>query len=284
MSRKLRRWTAAAVQMTSTEDRKKNLKSAGRLARQAAERGADLIALPENFAYLRSEGSRIRFSEGLDGELGGWLAELARELGCHLLAGSVPEKIPRRKRIYNTSLLFSPKGERLAVYRKMHLFDIQLGGRVDFRESRTVAAGDQAVVVSTPLGRLGMSICYDLRFPEIYRHMALKGAQVLLVPSAFTAYTGRHHWMPLLQARAIENLCWVIAPAQVGRHTSRRRSHGHTAILDPWGAVRGLREKGEGVVAATIDLDRLDRIREGLPSLEHIRTELFRKPRRRKTR
>lgn len=284
MSRKtLRRWRVAAVQMTSTGNRNKNLATAERLARHAARQGADLISFPENFSYLRSEGSQVRRSDELEGELVGRLKDLARELACYLLAGSIPERIPRSRRVHNTSLLISPTGKLVAVYRKMHMFDVRIRAGVNFMESRWVAPGDRTVVVNTPLGRLGLSICYDLRFPELYRRLARQGAQVLFVPSAFTAYTGRHHWMPLLRARAIENQCWLVAPAQVGRHSARRSSHGHTAILDPWGNVAALLEQGEGVVTAEIDLDRVERVREDLPCLDHVRPELYELPRRRRS-
>jgi predicted amidohydrolase len=278
MTTKRSRWTVAAIQMTSTDDRARNMTAATKLARLAAAEGADLIALPENFSYLRPEGSPIGVSDRLDGELVAGLEDLARELGCYVLAGSIPERIPRSRRVHNTSLLLGPDGRRLAVYRKIHLFDIRIRGRVSFMESRRVAAGDRPVVADTPLGRLGLSVCYDLRFPELYRQLALRGAEVLFVPSAFTSYTGRFHWLPLLRARAIENQCWVVAPAQVGRHGPGRRSYGHTAIIDPWGTVVGLRERGAGVVTATIDLAKVRRVRSGLPALEHVRRELFRAP------
>jgi len=272
------RWKVAAIQMTSTDDRDRNMTAARRLARRAATEGADLIAFPENFSYLRPEGSPVRVSDRLDGELLGSLEDLARELDCYVLAGSIPERIPRSRRVYNTSVLLGPDGRQLAAYRKIHLFDIKIRGRVSFLESKSVAPGDRPVVVDTPLGHLGLSICYDLRFPELYRQLALRGAEVMFVPAAFTSYTGRYHWMPLLRARAIENQCWVVAPAQVGHHGPGRRSHGHTAILDPWGTTVGVRERGAGVVTATIDLEKVRRVRAGLPALEHVRRELFRAP------
>ena len=270
-----KRWRVAAIQMTSTGVVRRNLAAAGRLARRAAERGADLVALPENFAYLRSEGSRIDYRQDLDGELVDWLRGLAMELKCHLLAGSIPERIPRSRRIHNTSLLFDPSGELIATYRKLHLFDVRIRGGAVFTESRTVAPGDGLTVVDTTLGRLGLSVCYDLRFPELYRLLAKAGAQVLFVPSAFTEYTGRFHWLTLLRARAIENLCWVVAPAQTGRHSAKRRSFGHTAVIDPWGEVVALKKSGEGVVTSVIDLDRLAKVRRVLPSLDHARAELL---------
>jgi len=274
MTRSMRRWRVAAVQMTSTEDRERNLAAAERLVRRAAGEGAALVALPENFSYMRL-GSKNRFADPLDGEVVERFRALASELRVHLLAGSIPEKIAGTTRVHNTSLLLSPQGKVLATYRKMHLFDVHLRGRAVFEESRLVVPGDGPVVADTPLGRLGLSICYDLRFPELYRRLVLAGAEVIFIPSAFTAYTGRFHWMPLLQARAIENQCWVVAPAQVGAHGPRRESHGCTAVLDPWGAVIALREKGEGFVTAEIDLDHLARIRAGLPCLQHVRPELL---------
>jgi predicted amidohydrolase len=265
-----KRWRVAAIQMTSTEDREQNLATAERLARRAAAEGASLVAFPENFSYLRIA-RRNRYADGLDGELVHRLESLARELGVHLVAGSIPERIDGNRRIHNTSLLISDQGETLAVYRKIHLFDVKLPGRAVFEESKLVEPGDRPVVVETPLGVLGLSVCYDLRFPELYRVLTRAGAEVLLVPSAFTAYTGKFHWLPLLQARAIENQCYVVAPAQVGAHGGTRFSHGHTVVLDPWGTVIGIRRKGEGVVLAEVDLDHLARIRRGLPALSHVR-------------
>jgi predicted amidohydrolase len=267
-------WTVGAIQMTSTTDVEANVTTAERLVRRAARAGAALVALPENFAYLRSEGSPIAYRQRLRGELTGRLAELAAGEGCYLLAGSIPEAVPRSRRIHNTSILFGPDGRQLAVYRKIHLFDIDIPGGATFKESRTVAPGDRAVVVDTPLGRLGLSICYDLRFPELYRRLALKGAQVLFVPSAFTAYTGKFHWLPLLKARAIENQCWVVAPAQGGRHSADRQSWGRTAVFDPWGELVAVRERGPGVVLARIDLGRVEQVRKGLPVLDHAQRRL----------
>jgi predicted amidohydrolase len=265
----------AAVQMTSTADVERNVARALRLVRRAASVGARLVALPENFAYLRPEGSPIALREGLDGPLVGSMREEASRLGCWLLLGSIPERIPRSRRVHNTSVLIDPGGELAAVYRKMHLFDIEFRGRAVLRESKTVAPGAEPVVVDTALGRLGLSICYDLRFPELYRRLALAGAEVLFVPAAFTAYTGPHHWLPLLRARAIENQCWVVAPAQVGRHGARRESHGESAVIDPWGKVTARKPTGEGLLRAEIDLRAVTRVRRGLPCLDHVRRTLL---------
>jgi predicted amidohydrolase len=269
-------WTVAAVQMTSTEDVERNLARAEDLVRRAAAAGADLVALPENFAYLRTEGERLAFRVKLAGEPVRSMRELARELRCHLLLGSIPEEIPRSRRTHNTSVLIGPAGERLAVYRKIHLFDIEIRGGVELFESRNVAAGDKPVVASTRLGKLGLSICYDLRFPELYRRLVRRGAQVLFVPAAFTAYTGPHHWLPLLRARAIENQCWVVAPAQVGQHNPDRRSHGESVVIDPWGKVVARKPRGQGWISADIDLTLVDEVRRGLPCLDHMHPSLFR--------
>ena len=269
--RRRRRWKAAAIQMTSTTDVDENVRAAERRVRAAAKAGADLVALPENFAYLRSEGRKLHYKTTLEGDLVTAMRALARELGVHLLLGSIPECVPRSRRVHNTSVLIGPSGRVRAVYRKVHLFDIEIRGRVSLRESRYVAPGAGPVRVKTELGTLGLSICYDLRFPELYRWLALRGAEVLFVPAAFTAYTGPHHWLPLLRARAIENQCWVVAPAQVGQHGPDRESHGETAIIDPWGKVVARKARGQGWIAAEIDLPLLDRVRRGLPCLEHTK-------------
>lgn len=270
-----RRWRVAAVQMTSTSDVEANLETAVGACERAARAGAALVAFPENFAWMRDPRSRARRSEPLSGPIVTRMRDAARRLELWILAGSFPERIARSPRIHNTSVLIDPDGEIEAVYRKMHLFDVRLRGRAVFEESRIVVPGRQWVLADTALGRLGLSVCYDLRFPELYRRLALAGAQILFVPSAFTAYTGRDHWMPLLRARAIENQCWVVAPAQSGLHAPRRETHGHTAVVDPWGKVVALRRKGPGLVMATIDLREQETIRRGLSCLGHARPELM---------
>lgn len=270
-----RRWKVAAVQMTSTAEVDRNLEQAERLVRGAAAAGADLVALPENFAYLRPEGSALAFKTELDGDVVRSMGRLAREVGSWLLLGSIPERIPRSRRAYNTSVLISAAGRRVAVYRKLHLFDVRIRGGVSFRESRTVAPGDRPVVARTPLGRLGLTICYDLRFPELYRRLAFAGAQLIFVPAAFTAFTGPHHWLPLLRARAIENQCWIVAPAQVGHHGGKRSSHGETAVIDPWGKVVARLPRARRWLEAEIDLARVDEVRRGLPALDHVHPTLW---------
>ena len=253
--------------MRSTGDRERNLRAAELHARRAADAGAALIAFPENVAYLRPEGVERPPAEDLDGRTAERFREMAVRHRAWVLAGTIPERIPRSRRVYNTSVLFRADGSVAAVYRKVHLFDVAIPGHARHHESRFVAPGEGAVVASSPWGTLGLSVCYDLRFPETYRALAFAGAEILFVPSAFTAYTGRAHWTVLLRARAIESQAWVVAPAQWGLHHGTRRSYGHTSIVDPWGEVVACRERGTGFVVATIDPARADRVRRELPSL-----------------
>jgi predicted amidohydrolase len=260
------RLLAAVVQMTSTSDVEKNLDTAERLVDEASRRGAAFVGLPENFAFLRSEGEKVVEAQALDGPWVRRMADLARRLRVTLLLGSLPEKVEGDTRVRNTSVLLGPDGRTLAVYRKMHLFDIDVPGMEHLKESRSVLPGEELVVAETPFGALGLSICYDLRFPELYR-----GARVLAVPSAFTEKTGKAHWEVLLRARAIENLAYVVAPAQVGTHAPGRASHGHALVVDPWGDVIAQVADGEGVAVAEIDFARQDRLRRELPALSHAR-------------
>ena len=263
----------ALVQMTSTDDVGANLLAASRLVEEAATRGAKLIALPENFAFLRREGGPIDCAQGLDGEILGCLRDLARRLQIRILGGSFPEAVPNDERVFNTSVLISPAGEIEAVYRKIHLFDVDLGasGGGVYRESAVVAPGREVVVAQTPDAVIGLSVCYDLRFPELYRELTARGAQILAVPSAFTKETGKDHWEVLLRARAIENQAFVIAPAQCGRHSESRASHGRSLIVDPWGLVLAQGGDQPCVVLADCDLGELARIRASLPALAHRR-------------
>jgi deaminated glutathione amidase len=261
----------AAVQMTSTAEVERNLASAERLVREAAGLGATFVGLPENFAFLRAEGEPVPEPQAIDGPWVARMAALARTHAITLLLGSIPEAVPGDTRVHNTSVLIGPDGGTLAVYRKIHLFDIDLPGMEHLKESKAVKPGADVVVADTALGRLGLSICYDLRFPELYRRLVAAGARVLAVPSAFTERTGKAHWEILLRARAVENLAYVLAPAQSGQHNARRASHGHAMIVDPWGTVLAERYDGEGVVVADLDFERQDRLRRELPALSHIR-------------
>jgi len=261
------------IQMTSTDDLGANLKAARELVAAAAERGAEFISTPENFAFLRREGSAFPCAQGFDGEIVGCLSSLARKHGVWLLGGSFPEAMAEDNRVYNTSVLLSPSGEVVAHYRKIHLFDVDLdaGGGGAFRESDSIARGEEVVVAETPFGPLGLSICYDLRFPEIYRRMAERGARWIAVPSAFTPETGKDHWEVLLRARAIENQCFVVAPAQCGQHGPDRASFGRSLIIDPWGLVLARAADRPCVIVADCELDDLERIRNAIPALQHRR-------------
>jgi predicted amidohydrolase len=238
---------------------------------EAAQRGAELVALPENFAYLRREGLAIPCAQGLDGEIVGTLRELARRHGVRILGGSFPEAIAGEARVHNTSVLVGPGGEIEAVYRKIHLFDVQLGEGANFRESASVAPGREVVVAPAPFGGIGLSVCYDLRFPELYRAQAARGATLLCVPSAFARETGKDHWEVLLRARAIENQAFVLAPAQCGRHSPERASHGRSLIVDPWGVVLAQAGDRPAVITADCDFEELAGVRRRLPALAHRR-------------
>jgi len=261
----------AAVQMASGADKAANLATAESLVREAAARGAALVGLPENVAWMGPEPERNAAAESLEGPTLLRFSALARSLGIHLLAGSVLETGAEGGRLYNTSVLFGPQGERLAVYRKMHLFDVEVGDGQTYRESAAVAPGKEVVTAETPLGRMGLSVCYDLRFPELYRALSAKGAVLLSVPSAFTLMTGKDHWEVLLRARAIENQSYVLAPAQGGRHPGERLTYGHALVVDPWGLVVACASEGEGLAMADMDLGLLERVRTRLPALRHRR-------------
>jgi len=264
----------AAVQMTSTEDVGANLDAARRLVRRAADAGARFIGLPENFAYLGGDGDhRLALAESLDarGPILSAMADLARSTGAHLLLGGFPEKSAEPGRIHNTSVLLDPEGQVVARYRKIHLFDVDLPGGARFRESDAVAAGSEPIVADLPFGPVGLTVCYDLRFPELYRQLAARGARVLAVPAAFTAETGKDHWHVLLRARAIENQAFVVAPAQFGAHGGKRASYGHALIIDPWGVVLAESGNHEGVAVAELDFDYQDKVRRTLPCLQHRR-------------
>jgi deaminated glutathione amidase len=265
--------TVAAVQLTSTEDVTENLRRASALVRDAAKAGAALIGLPENFAYLGSDRDhRLTLAETLKGDSPGpiltAMQALARETGAWLLLGGFPERASETH-IRNTSVLVRADGTIAATYRKIHLFDVDVPGGKRFRESETIEAGDTPVVAETPWGPLGLTICYDLRFPELYRALTARGARVLAVPSAFTLETGKDHWSLLLRARAVENQAFVFAPAQFGHHGGQRRSWGHAMVVDPWGTVLAECGDHEGYALARLDFAYQDKVRESLPCLTH---------------
>ncbi|MEE3329624.1 MAG: carbon-nitrogen hydrolase family protein [Myxococcota bacterium] len=263
------------VQMCSTDDLPRNLALAEAGIAQAVADGADFIALPEAFPFLRREGQPIPNVAAVEAAARGALESWAREHRCWLLGGSIPETIDGSARVYNTTLLFDPSGSVVARYRKIHLFDIDLG-ELDancecFRESDTYAPGEEVVVAETPFGGLGLSICYDVRFPELYRALIDANARWICVPSAFARATGPFHWEVLLRARAIESQCYVIAPAQCGEHSPERASHGHSMVIDPWGEI--LAEGGNAPTVLVVDCpdEAIDRVRIGVPSLRNRR-------------
>jgi predicted amidohydrolase len=269
---------AAAVQLTSTADRERNLATADRLTREAAAAGAELVVLPEKWAVLGTPEETARGAEPLDGPALRWAAETARELKIDLVAGSIAERVEGADRGSNTSVHFGPDGEPHAVYRKLHMFDVEVGGRT-YRESEHEAPGDEIVVTETANGvEVGMSVCYDLRFPELYRILAVRGARILVVPSAFTLATTREHWEVLLRARAIEDQAFVVAANQFGEHAPGYRSGGRSMIVDPWGVVLAQAPDAETFVTAELDLDRQAEIRRTLPSLANRRPSAYRWP------
>ncbi len=260
-----------AVQMTSTADRARNLSTAIRLVEEAAGLGAKLVGLPENFAFMGRDEERIATAETLEGLTVSALREVARRRGIWIVAGSVAEKVDAPGKTANTSVLVADDGSVAAAYRKIHLFDVNIPDGARYAESETVAPGDQVVLAPTPLGRVGLTVCYDLRFPELYRRLSGLGAEMIFVPAAFTLFTGKDHWEVLLRARAIENLCYVVAPAQVGRHSASRLTYGNAMIVDPWGTVLARCPDGEGVCVARFDRARMERTRQELPALSHRR-------------
>ena len=264
-------YLAAAIQMTAGPDKAANLERAERLVRVGAARGAHLVALPEVFNWRGKRNEQATAAETLDGQSLTLMSRLAHELQIHIVAGSITEGAAGYSRCYNTSVLLGPDGGRIAVYRKIHLFDVDLPGRVTARESDAKLAGADVVTAETPLGAIGLTICYDLRFPELYRRLTFAGAQIIAVPSAFTFPTGEAHWEPLLRARAIENQAYMIAPAQFGPNIYGYSDYGNSMIVDPWGRVLARAADQEGVVVAPIDLEYQDRVRGELPALKHAR-------------
>ena len=272
----------AAVQLCATPDVDANLTAAERLVREAADAGAAVAMLPEAFAYLGPEQGKREVLEPLPGpgasndgfRPGPILTRcqaLARDTGLHLILGGFHERAPDPDKSFNTCVHLGADGAVAACYRKIHLFDVSLDDGTQLKESARTLPGDRAVTTELPFGTLGLSVCYDLRFPALYQHLADLGAIALTVPSAFTRPTGAAHWHVLLRARAIEAQCYVIAPAQHGRHWEKRASYGHSVIIDPWGEVLAEQADGDGVVLADVDPDRVAAVRRQVPSLEHRR-------------
>lgn len=269
----------AAVQMNTQHDKAANLKRAGELVDEAASYGARLVALPEYVTYLGPKEDHEAVAEDIPGPTSEFFGELARRHAIYILGGSIHEKSPDPGKFYNTSVLFGPDGNIIARYRKIHLFDIDITENVTANESATIKPGNEVVTADIDGHRAGLSICYDLRFPEIYRQMALAGAKMLFVPAAFTMFTGKDHWHVLLRARAIENQAFVIAPGQVGKHEpGGAQCYGHSVIIDPWGTVLADAPDTEGVIVANLDFTYLEKVRRQLPSLANRRPSAYREP------
>jgi deaminated glutathione amidase len=279
---------AAALQMQSTSDEEGNFAQARELVAKAAAAGARLVTTPENTNFLGPHEDKVRGAQPLDGAVCTRFAEMARRHSMYVLLGSFNERNEAQAgaaaaaggaapakvgRCNNTSVLFGPDGSRLAVYRKIHLFDVDVSEEVRFKESATIAPGSEVVTAPTDVGTLGLTVCYDLRFAELYAALVKRGAQILTVPSAFTLMTGKDHWYALLRARAIETQCYVIAPAQSGKHDDRglRHSYGHSLVIDPWGQVIATASDGPGLALAEIDLERVARVRRQIPVADHRR-------------
>ncbi len=260
---------AAVVQVVAGREVRENLAKATQLVEAAARRGARLVVLPENFAFMGPESERVAVAEKLgEGPVSRWGFSLARRLGLELLLGGIPEASPVDGKVYNTALLIGPEGI-LGTYRKIHLFDVDVPGGPAVRESDHTLAGREVVCLQRPWGRLGLSICYDLRFPELYRRLASEGAHVIAVPAGFTLETGRAHWEILVRARAVENQAFVLAANLAGHHFGNRRSYGHSMIVDPWGEVLASVPEGDGLAVADLEPERLRRVRSQLPALSH---------------
>ena len=262
----------AAIQMTSSHIVADNLAAAGDLLREAKEAGADIACLPENFSFIGlRDADKLQVAEADgSGAVQSFLSDTARKLKMWILGGTIVIRGDTERRVANSSLLIDAAGKRVARYDKIHLFDVTIPGRDEqYRESTHVTPGRDVVVADTPVGKLGLSVCYDMRFPELYRELVSQGAEWLAMPAAFTVPTGRAHWETLLRARAIENLCYVVAPAQTGTHTSGRETYGDSLIVDYWGQVMSRLTKGPGVITAEVDLAKEAETRARFPALDN---------------
>jgi len=264
----------ACVQLNTRDDKPANVATAAGLVEEAASQGARIVALPETWTFKGAHAGIIESGEWLDGPSTALMRDLAARLSIYLLAGSFYERTEGTRLLFNTSVLFGPRGERLAVYRKIHLFDVTVGGAA-YRESETLAAGAELVTAEIDGVTAGLTICYDLRFPELYRALALRGARIMFAPSAFTQHTGRAHWEVLVRARAIENGCFVVAPDQTGEYAPGRATWGHSMVVDPWGRILAACEGGVGICLADLDLSQVDVVRESVPALRHRRPDAY---------
>lgn len=269
-----RQLSVAVIQMSSTPRKEENFGAAERLIRSAAGRGAQLAALPELFSCHGLESAYHYSAEPVPGPTTEFLSGLARELGIYILGGSILERGSNPEKLHNTSTFFDPSGDLTSVYRKIHLFDVQAPDR-SYLESKTIAAGTEIVTAKAEDIGVGLSVCYDVRFPELYRLLALQGAKILAVPSAFTLQTGMDHWELLLRARAVENQAFVVAPAQWGQKADGRWTYGRSMIVDPWGTVLARCPDRDGFALATLDIGYLEQLRTEFPALENRRPEVY---------
>jgi predicted amidohydrolase len=269
-----RKIRAAAIQMSSTPDKEENKATAEARIREAVSAGADIVALPELWSCHGLDEVYRENAEPVPGPTTEFMGDLARELGVYLLGGSILEGEPGARRLSNTSTFFDPSGEMTAVYRKIHLFDVKVSDR-EYLESANIAPGEEIVTAKAGAATLGLSVCYDVRFPELYRLLVLRGAEILAVPAAFTLQTGKDHWELLLRARAVENQAFVVAPAQWGRKADGRWTYGRSMIVDPWGTVLATCPDRDGYALATLDLDYLDSFRAEFPALANRRPEAY---------
>lgn len=262
----------AAIQMASGTNVSANLIEVSRQILSAAQAGAKLIVLPENFAIMGLQDTdqvKIAENDGI-GPIQDFLSEQAKKNKVWLIAGTIPLKADDEDKIYAASLVYNDNGERVSRYDKIHLFDVHLEATSEtYKESETIDAGNQAIVVDTPFGKIGLAICYDLRFPELFRQLALQDAEIIVLPAAFTAITGKAHWEVLIRARAIENLCYLVASAQGGYHVNGRETHGDSMIVDPWGSILDHLPQGSGYVIAEVELENVKSIRKNFPALQH---------------
>ncbi len=268
---------AAAIQITSTSNVEANLAISEEQIELASRRGAELIGLPENFAFIGDDKKRLEIASSLSEKCSKFLVTMARRYQIVLLGGGFPVPADDGQRTLNRAELVGRDGQLLGRYDKIHLFDVDLPDGNKYRESETIIPGQKLPpVINIPgLGKIGVSICYDVRFPELYRHLVSEGAELLMIPAAFTAFTGKDHWQILLQSRAIENTAYVVAPAQTGEHYRRRQSHGHAMIIDPWGTVLADAGVQEGAAIAPVDSSRVESIRNQMPCLKHRKKEFF---------
>lgn len=257
------------IQMTSSTNVENNLKFVEQAMQQAYEEEVSLVSLPENFACMGLNDDKFRIAEQYgQGPIQEKISQLAKRFKLWVIAGTIPIKTAGRK-VRSTSIVFDNQGQQVARYDKIHLFDVQVSEKESHKESSDIEAGQDLVVVETPVGKVGLTVCYDLRFSELYQKLLFKGAELFSVPSAFTAVTGKAHWELLLRARAVENLCFVLAANQAGHHENGRDTHGHSMVIEPWGKIMAEKKIGNGLITTDIDLQRLYQLREQFPCIEH---------------